>query len=186
MRGMEAEITKDPRDFRFRDGVTVRSQFCARTPVCVGKVWRDLVIHVLPGHTPLLLARPDLESWNIMVGYGEKLVYVDGVEIKPLISANGHYLINIFDDLNNILHVEDLYSKSTVSDETEVFLDTVISDDISDEEPDLEVDVDEGMIDEVIFGVVEKSKIHQRTLKFWEVYVDEGNLGRYLRQNYPM
>ena len=78
MRGMEAEITKDPRDFRFRDGVTVRSQFCARTPVCVGKVWRDLVIHVLPGHTPLLLARPDLESWNIMVDYGEKLVYVDG------------------------------------------------------------------------------------------------------------
>ena len=186
MRGMEAEITKDPRDFRFRDGVTVRSQFCARTPVCVGKVWRDLVIHVLPGHTPLLLARPDLESWNIMVDYGEKLVYVDGVEIKPFISANGHYLINIFNDLNNILHVEDLYSKSTVSDETEVFLDTVISDDISDEEPDLEVDVDEGMIDEMIFGVVEKSKIHQRTLKFWEVYVDEGNLGRYLRQNYPM
>lgn len=61
MRGMEAEISTDPRDFRFGDGVTVRSQFCARTPVCVGKVWRDLVIHVLPGHTPLLLARPDLE-----------------------------------------------------------------------------------------------------------------------------
>ena len=42
-----------------------------------------------------------------------------------------------------------------------MFLDTVISYDISDEELDLEVDVDEGMIDEVIFGVVEKSKIHQ-------------------------
>jgi hypothetical protein len=41
------------------------------------------------------------------------------------------------------------------------------------------------MIDEMISGVVGKSKIHQRTLKFWEVYVDEGNLGRYLRQNYP-
>lgn len=62
----------------------------------------------------------------------------------------------------------------------------MISDDISDEELDLEVDVDEGIFDEVIFGVVEKSKIHQRTLKFWEVYVDDGgNLGRYLRQTYP-
>ena len=50
----------------------------------------------------------------------------------------------------------------------------------------MEVDVDEDIIDEVIFGVVEKSKIHQRTLKFWEVYVDdEGNLVRYLRQTYP-
>ena len=49
----------------------------------------------------------------------------------------------------------------------------------------LEADVDEDMIDEMISGVVGKSKIHQRTLKFWEVYVDEGNLGRYIRHNYP-
>ena len=71
-----------------------------------------------------------------MVNYGKKLVYVDGVEINPLISTNGHYMINIFDDLNNILHVKDLYYKLTVFDETEVYLDTVISDDISDEELD--------------------------------------------------
>jgi hypothetical protein len=71
-----------------------------------------------------------------MVNYGKKLVYVDGVKINPLISTNGHYMINIFDDLNNILHVKDLYYKLTVSDETEVYLDTVISDDISDEELD--------------------------------------------------
>ena len=39
MRGMEAEINKDPRDFRFGDGVTVRSHFSANTPVCVGRTW---------------------------------------------------------------------------------------------------------------------------------------------------
>ena len=71
-----------------------------------------------------------------MVNYGKRLVYVDDAEIKPIISSNGHYMINIFNDLNNILHVEDLYYKATVSDETEVYLDTVISDDISDEELD--------------------------------------------------
>lgn len=38
-----------------------------------------------------------------MVKYGKKLVYVDGVEIKLIMSPNGHYMINIFDDLNNIL-----------------------------------------------------------------------------------
>ena len=34
-----------------------------------------------------------------MVNYGKTLVYVDGVGINPLISTNGHYMINIFDDL---------------------------------------------------------------------------------------
>ena len=53
-----------------------------------------------------------------MVNYGKKMVYVDGIEIKPIISPNGHYMINIYDDLNNILQVEDLYYKSAVSDKT--------------------------------------------------------------------
>ena len=185
MRGMEPTINRDPRDFRFGDGVTVRSQFSARTPVCVGKTWRELTIHVLPGHTPLLLARPDLEAWNVMVNYGKKLVYVDGTEIKPVFTTNGHYMINIFDDLQNILNVEDLEQKDVNAAGEEVFLDTVITDDISDEELDLEVDVDEEIIEEMVFRVVDKSKISQRVLKFWEVYVDEGNLGKYLRKNYP-
>ena len=30
------------------------------------------------------------------------------------------------------------------------------------------------------------SKISQRVLKFWEVYIDEGNLGKYLQANYPI
>ena len=48
----------------------VRSLFRAMIPVCVGKTWRQLIVHVLPGHTPLLLARPDLESWQTVVDYG--------------------------------------------------------------------------------------------------------------------
>ncbi|CAL1126962.1 unnamed protein product [Cladocopium goreaui] len=185
MRGMEAEINRDPRDFRFGDGVTVRSHFSANTPVCVERTWRQLTIHVLPGHTPLLLARPDLEAWNVMVNYGKKLVYVDGAEIRPVFTANGHYMINIFDDLQDILNVDDLNVKNINSADDEVFLDTIMTDDISDEEMDLEVDVDEETIEEVIYRVVDKSKISQRVLKFWEVYIDEGNLGKYLQAKYP-
>ena len=171
MRGMEmeAEITKDPRDFRFGDGVTVRSHFCARTPVCVGKVWRDLVIHVLPGHTPLLLARPDLEKWNVMVNYGKKMVYVDGIEIKPIISPNGHYMINIYDDLNNILQVEDLYYKSAVSDKTgprcfwtRWFPMTSLTLSWTWKSTSTMT----WSTTWCIYGVVEKSRIHQRTLRF--------------------
>ena len=120
-----------------------------------------------------------------MVNYGKKLVYVDGTEIKPVFTTNGHYMINIFDDLQNILNVEDLEQKDVNAAGEEVFLDTVMTDDVSDEELDLEVDVDEETIEEMIFRVVDKSKISQRVLKFWEVYVDEGNLGKYLRKNYP-
>ena len=67
------------------------------------------MVHVLPGHTPLHLARPDLEAWNIMVNYARsKLIYIDGVEIKPVLTANGHCMINIFDDLPDVLHIADL------------------------------------------------------------------------------
>ena len=57
----KVDFTKDTKDFRFGDGVSVRSQTVAKVPVCVGKKWRTLLIHVLLGHAPLLLARPGLE-----------------------------------------------------------------------------------------------------------------------------
>ena len=85
-----------------------------------------------------------------MVNYGKKLVYVDGAEIRPVFTANGHYMINIFDDLQDILNVDDLNVKNVNSADDEVFLDTIMTDDISDEEMDLEVDVDEETIEEVI------------------------------------
>ena len=49
----------------------------------------------------------------------------------------------------------------------------------------MEVDVGEDMIDPCVFSAVEKSKLSDRKLKFWEVYVDEGNLGKYLIKNFP-
>ena len=56
---MENVVTKhEPKDFRFGDGVVIRSTMVATIPVCVAQQWRSLNIHVLPGNTPLLLARP--------------------------------------------------------------------------------------------------------------------------------
>eukprot|EP00435_Cladocopium_sp_Y103_P055690 s447_g18.t1 len=131
--------------------------------VCVGKTWRDLVIHVL---------------------YGKKLIYIDDVEIKPAFTANGHYMINIFDDLQDVSNMADLNVKEVEANDNAVFLDTVITDEISDEEMDLEVDVDGDMVDQCVFHAVEKGKIYDRKLKFWEVYVDQGNLGKYLSKHY--
>ena len=97
LRNMEPEIDRET--IRFGDGAMVRSLFRATIPVCVGKIWRHLAVHVLPGHTPLLLARPDLEAWDVMVDYGRRSVLVGGVMVKPAFTANGHYVINIYDGL---------------------------------------------------------------------------------------
>ena len=79
MRGLVDKIdTQGDRDFRFGDGVVVRSKVSVRIPVCIAKQWKELTLHVLPGETPLLLARPDLERWKIVVDYGNKMVRVDG------------------------------------------------------------------------------------------------------------
>lgn len=109
MRGMSDRITTkgENRDFRFGDGVVVRSKVVVKIPVCLAKAWRELTLHVLPGSTPLLLARPDLERWKVVVDYGKKLVLVDGVEVKPTFTANGHYMVNIYGDLQDILNVEE-------------------------------------------------------------------------------
>ena len=56
------DTVNEVRDFRFGDGVILRSQSSMVIPVCVAKQWTKLKIHILPGTTPLLLARPDLEK----------------------------------------------------------------------------------------------------------------------------
>ena len=181
MRGLadKIDVQGENRDFRFGDGVVVRSKVSARIPVCIAKQWKELTLHVLPGETPLLLARPDLERWNTVVDYGNKVVRVDGVAVKPAYTSNGHYMLNIFDDLQDVLNVEDFVAKKEDDEET-TFVNSMITDDISDMEYDLEVAMDEGVVEESIYTAVHNSEEHNRVLKFWEAYVDEGRLGQYL------
>ena len=180
MRGLadKIDVQGENRDFRFGDGVVVRSKVSARIPVCIAKQWKELTLHVLPGETPPLLARPDLERWKTVVDYGNKVVRVDGVAVKPAYTPNGHYMLNIFDDLQDVLNVEDFVAKKEDDEET-TFVNSMITDDISDMEYDLEVTMDEGVVEESIYTAVHNSEEH-RVLKFWEAYVDEGRLGQYL------
>ena len=181
LRNMEPDIDKETKDFRFGDGAMVRSLFRAIIPVCVGKTWRQLTVHVLPGHTPLLLARPDLESWQTVVDYGRKTVMIGDVHVKPAFTTNGHYMINIFDDLEDVLSFAEL---ANIDVSVETFVDAVITDEVSDFEADLEVEVSEKEAEEFVFAATMKSQQHERKLKFWEVYVDEGNLSKYLQRAY--
>ncbi|CAL1128360.1 unnamed protein product [Cladocopium goreaui] len=181
LRNMEPDIDKETKDFRFGDGAMVRSLFRAMIPVCVGKTWRQLIVHVLPGHTPLLLARPDLESWQTVVDYGRKTVMIGDVQVKPAFTTNGHYMINIFDDLEDVLSFAEL---DNIDVSVETFVDSMITDEVSDFEADLDVEVSEKEAEEFVFAASMKSQQHERKLKFWEVYVDEGNLSKYLQRAY--
>ena len=183
MRGMSDRITTkgENRDFRFGDGVVVRSKVVVKIPVCLAKTWRELTLHVLPGSTPLLLARPDLERWKVVVDYGKKLVLVDGVEVKPTFTANGHYMVNIYDDLQDILNVEEFVkAERGIEEEEPTYIGSMVTDDVSDLEFDAEVTLEEGVAEESVYAAISNSEEHNRVMEFWEVYVDEGRLSNYL------
>ena len=183
MRGMSDRITTkgENRDFRFGDGVVVRSKVVIKIPVCLAKTWRELTLHVLPGSTPLLLARPDLERWKIVVDYGKKLVLVDGIEVKPTFTANGHYMVNIYDDLQDILNVEEFVkAERGIEEEEPTYIGSMVTDNVSDLEFDAEVTLEEGAAEESVYAAISNSEEHNRVMEFWEVYVDEGRLNNYL------
>ena len=77
-----------------------------------------------------------------------------------------------FDELNNI----------DVDGET--FVDSVITDDVSDFEFDLDVEVTDKEAEEYVFAATMKSQQHESKLKFWKVHVDEGNLSKFLQGAY--
>ena len=177
MRGLTDKIDAkgENRDFRFGDGAVVRSKVSVKIPICIAKSWKELTLHVLPGETPLLLARPDLERWKVAVDDGSKLVRVDGVAVKPAYTSNGHYMLNIFEDLN----VEEFVNKKEEEDDETTYINSMITDDVSDLECDVEVTLDEGVVEESIDTAIHNSEEHNRVLTFWEAYVAEGRLGQY-------
>ena len=100
------------------------------------------------------------------------MVRVDGVAVKPAYTSNGHYMLNIFDDLQDVLNVEEFVAKKEDEDEDETtYVNSMITDDVSDLECDVEVTLDEGVVEESIYSAVHNSEEHNRVLKFWETYM---------------
>ena len=171
------DMVHEDRDFRFGDGVVLRSQMSAVIPVCVAKTWSKLKVHVLPGSTPLLLARPDLEKWNVEVNYGQQSIKVNGKPVKPARTTNGHYMINLFDDLQDVMNVT-MLEKNDV-DQT-IYVGSMLTDDVSDMECAIEVEMTDDMIDDTVNFICNKAEEKSRRMQFWEVYVDEGNLSKFM------
>ena len=157
------DTLSEVRDFRFGDGVILRSQNSVVIPVCVAKQWTKLKIHILPGTTPLLLARPDLEKWNVEVNYGQQTIKVNGKEVKPSRTSNGHYMINLFDDLQDVMNVTMLEKEDP--DQT-IYVGSMLTDDVSDMECEIEVEMADDVIDDTVNYICTKADDAARKMQF--------------------
>jgi hypothetical protein len=106
-----------------------------------------------------------LEKWNVEVNYGQQSIRVDGKAVKPSRTANGHYV--------TMLDTED-------ADDT-TYVGSMITDDVFEMDFGIEVHMTD-MVDDVVQLVCSRSEHQQRKMRFWEVYVDEGNLSQFLNK----
>ena len=58
---------------------------------------------------------------------------IGDVQVKPAFTTNGHYMINIFDDLEDVLGFAEL---DNIDVSVETFVDSMITDEVSDFEAD--------------------------------------------------
>ena len=99
------------------------------------------------------------------VNYGQQSIRVDGKAVKPSRTANGHYV--------TMLDTED-------ADDT-TYVGSMITDDVFEMDFGIEVHMTD-MVDDVVQLVCSRSEHQQRKMRFWEVYVDEGNLSQFLNK----
>ena len=73
-KGRLAQVVTAPsaRKFRFGNGQVLTAKFQVTFEVDVFGSRQSLTVCVVPGSTPLLIARPDLESWGLIVDFRNK------------------------------------------------------------------------------------------------------------------
>ncbi|CAL1144412.1 unnamed protein product, partial [Cladocopium goreaui] len=107
--------------------------------------------------------------WNHLVEYMVMRDIMDNVvtkhEPKDFRTANGHYV--------TMLDTED-------ADDT-TYVGSMITDDVFEMDFGIEVHMTD-MVDDVVQLVCSRSEHQQRKMRFWEVYVDEGNLSQFLNK----
>ena len=182
--GRQAEARKFVRDFRFGDGATIRSNVEVTFEANVAGRERRITASVIPGQTPLLLARPVLEEWKVLQDYATgKIKMQDSSEwISPTRTSNGHYLLELLPEKNENVLAVNLEDEPYV--ETPVILEPGEYPD--DMEPSYDARLqDEARISEKEFQAAilaaEEVVMHEqsgRNKVFWELYVDKGSLSQ--------
>ena len=179
--GVEATAKKSVRDFRFGDGSTVRSSIEVTFPAMVFGRGTKVTASLIPGNTPLLLARPVLEEWQMVQDFATGKIRLFGDETwhSPGRTSNGHFIQLVKEIQDDKMH--DVLATAYV--ETPLESQEGASSSEMSERSRLEdtsgIQAAILMAEEVVyFGQGDKKKI------FWELFVDQGCLSHAVAQ-YP-
>ena len=201
-KGIDLEVTTKQvtRDFRFGDGGTARSHYEVDFMAGIRGQRVRVQAAVIAGKTPFLLARPTLESLEMKQNYGTGQVSVLGLPwFQPERGHKGHYLL----DLLEYKTPEENYCMVSIDEEVLQAVDAEVQM-VSDErhlewgiEPTIDVEckvnfneaetgdleVDYNKIYHIVNELVNHS-FKKRDLRFWEVYVDQGQLATHIAEMY--
>ena len=185
------------RQFKFGGGETLTSNYEVDFTAVVHGQMLDITASVVPGATPFLLARPTLEEWGVIHDYKNGLMKIGSSDwFQPERNGRGHFLLDLMMYRSNNAKEETYYQFEEVLDLDEcVQMDEVA---LIDEGPlgiwDIEPTMEEnGATEEFCQEVFEAESIaaetvrrlkEKRILKFFEVYVDQGNLSVHLARRY--
>ena len=186
---LDVKITEATRDFKFGGGEVLRSSYDVTFPVALQG--QDLVVtaSVVPGKTPLLLARPTLEEWKVQQDYEKGMLRIMNSDwFKPERGRKGHYIVNLFE--NNTMDETSLVEEAlAIPEEIQVIMreettcweiEPSIHKEVEDANEWVQLDFeDKSLIHEVLTNIHSKPKMN-----FFEVYVDEGRLATTLVQEH--
>ena len=177
------------RQFKFGGGETLQSSYeVSFTAVIHGQIL-PVVASVVPGSTPFLLARPTLEEWGVVHDYRNGTMKIGTSDwFQPERHARGHFLLNLM----MYPQKDENFYQSEEEDESANGLSSPLHE-AWDIEPTMEMEVTNGMMEEMkeeafeakdtAEAMLERIK-KERKLKFFEVYVDHGNLSAFLAKEY--
>ena len=184
---LPVQITQVSRDFKFGGGEMLRSSYNITLPVQVCGQDLSITASVVPGKTPFLLARPMLEEWKVQQDYAKgNLKIKDSDWFESERGQKGHYIVNLLKFPSEALGVEEVLAIPE-----DVIVQWPLQEEIWCIEPSIEAEAtgelplvefeieDDTMIEEAMKGVET-----DRSITFFEVYVDEGQLSQKLLDKY--
>eukprot|EP00913_Durusdinium_trenchii_P014194 g13320.t2 len=177
------------RSFKFGGGEVLQSNYEVEfTAVVHGQVL-SLTASVVPGDTPFLLARPTLEEWGVIHDYKDNRMKNGTSEwFTPERNDRGHFVLDLM-MYQNIFVTEEIYCQIEDREVMGIEPDTLLVDDgpydVWDIEPTIEADLHETIQSDHLEETFEVDDIAEKAVKrlqdgkklrFFEVYVDQGNL----------
>ena len=191
------KVNQTERNFKFGGGEILKSSYEIEFTAVVRGQHLPIVASVVPGSTPFLVSRKTLEQWKVKQDYENGMLKVmDSEWFKPDRGVRGYYLLDLMvygggrvtesiylmeeelvnlemdgvclleESFNDAWRIEALLELEPVGVGEQIFL-----------------ECDNEVVHEVVQSALKK-QVAGRKLRFFEVYVDRGNLSSEMARKY--